>query len=77
MDFHRLALLRVVLHCAIFLATCVVTVLRDKLQVDSLHRVTSPFTNLSRNFFDLQRLHKVELGSTFCDNSSDFETIAS
>ena len=45
---------KLVLHDAIFLATCVAMALRDKLQVEC-----SVYFNLSRNFLGLQRLHTI------------------
>ena len=35
-------------------------------------RVTCSLCNLSRNFLDLQQLHKVELGSTLCNDCMEF-----
>ena len=57
------------LHGAIFFATTAAMALQFAREVaGKLQRVTCPLCNLSRNFLGLQLLHKVELGSTFCDN---------
>ena len=61
--------LKLVLHDTIFLA-CVAMVLQDKLQVAAC--TTTSFATCLATFLGLQELHKVELGSTFCNDRRDF-----
>ena len=61
--------LQLVLHDAIFFATCVAMELRDKLQV--VQHVTCPLCNLSRNFLWLATIAQIRTGFYFLQRSHE------
>ena len=64
--------LKVVLHYAIFRATCLVILLWHKLHAyEKLHGVTHPAITKSRNILLQQALHEVESCSTFLQRMFD------